>query len=38
MQLGDGDDSKLVEDKISSQKPEDHCTLIYTVRVMAVLV
>ena len=31
MKLGDDTDDKIVEDKITAQKPEDHCTLIYTV-------
>ena len=31
MKLGDSTDDKVVEDIISAQKPEDYCTLIYTV-------
>ena len=31
LKLGDDTDDKIVEDKITGQKPEDHCTLIYTV-------
>ena len=31
MKLGDDTDDKIVEDKITAQKPEDYCTLIYTV-------
>ena len=34
MKLGDDTDDKIVEDKITAQKPEDHCTLIYTVSVL----
>ena len=34
MKLGDGTDDKVVEDIISAQKPEDYCTLIYTVCVV----
>ena len=31
MKLGDDTDDKIVEDKITAQKPEDYCTLAYTV-------
>ena len=34
MKLGDDTDDKIVEDKITVQKPEDHCTLVYTVSVL----
>ena len=34
LKLGDDTDDKIVEDKITGQKPEDHCTLIYTVGVL----
>ena len=34
LKLGDDTDDKIVEDKITGQKPEDHCTLIYTVSVL----
>ena len=32
--LGDDTDDKIVEDKITAQKPEDYCTLVYTVSVL----
>ena len=32
MQYGSDIDDKVIEDKISAQKPEDCATLIYTVR------
>ena len=36
LKLGDDTNDKIVEDKITAagQKPEDHCTLIYTVGVL----
>ena len=34
MKLGDDTDDKIVEDKITAQKPEDYCTLVYTVSVL----
>ena len=34
MKLGDDTDDKIAEDKITAQKPEDYCTLVYTVSVL----
>ena len=34
MKLGNDTDDKIVKDKITAQKPEDYCTLVYTVSVL----